>query len=246
MSKFNFVKNQSYSKNDIYDICQVTPEKQKGNWNTGYTFYEEEGFIFVNIDSAGRTGHNYPNHFNENNDLVSLGKLNSHINQPTIGKFKDKKYIKHIFFRTDSNDPNFIYLGCGNADLIVESKPVQLTWSLDYETLYPEQIELKEGISTTITVNRYERNPLARQQCLDFYGYNCSVCNLNFEKTYGNIGKNFIHVHHLKLISEIGKEYVIDPIEDLRPVCPNCHAMLHKKLKTPYTIEELKELMKFN
>ncbi len=61
-------------------------------------------------------------------------------------------------------------------------------------------------------------------------------------KFYGQIGEGFIHVHHLKPLSEIGQEYEVDPIEDLRPVCPNCHAMLHRK-KPPYTIEQLKDLI---
>ena len=68
------------------------------------------------------------------------------------------------------------------------------------------------------------------------------VCNFNFEKTYGDIGKGFIHVHHLNQISTIGEGYQINPIEDLRPVCPNCHAMLHQK-NPPYPIDELKEMI---
>lgn len=46
-----------------------------------------------------------------------------------------------------------------------------------------------------------------------------------FTDMYGDIGKDFIHVHHLL----IGEEYVVDHIKDLRPVCPNCHAMLDKR-----------------
>ncbi len=40
-------------------------------------------------------------------------------------------------------------------------------------------------------------------------------------------------------LSEIGQEYKVDPINDLRPVCPNCHTMLHKQ-NPPLAIEELK------
>jgi predicted HNH restriction endonuclease len=46
-------------------------------------------------------------------------------------------------------------------------------------------------------------------------------------------------VHHLRPLSGIAEEYEIDPVEDLRPVCPNCHAMLHRKTP-PYTIDELR------
>lgn len=98
-----------------------------------------------------------------------------------------------------------------------------------------------EGIQKIIATTVYERNPKAREECLNHWNYNCVVCGCNFENIYGELGKNYIHVHHINQISTIKKEYEINPIEDLRPVCPNCHAMLHKgKL----TIEELKKRIK--
>lgn len=105
-----------------------------------------------------------------------------------------------------------------------------------------KQQTYKEGKKVEVEQNRYERNPQARQDCINFYGKACMVCGFDFEKIYGEIGKGFIHVHHIKEISSIGKEYVVDPIKDLRPVCPNCHAMLHQK-KPAFTIEELKEIL---
>jgi 5-methylcytosine-specific restriction protein A len=102
-----------------------------------------------------------------------------------------------------------------------------------------------EGSSYQIIATKYERNQAARASCLIHYGYTCHVCDFNFEKKYGEIGKEYIHVHHLNQISSIGEEYIINPIEDLRPVCPNCHAMLHKR-KIPYSIEELKQYISNN
>jgi predicted HNH restriction endonuclease len=100
-----------------------------------------------------------------------------------------------------------------------------------------------EGGKTTRLVNAYERNPIARKKCIEHYGVTCVVCGFNFEKVYGNIGKDFIEVHHLSKVSDKKQEYEVNPVEDLRPVCPNCHAMLHKK-DPPYTIDELKILIK--
>ena len=118
-----------------------------------------------------------------------------------------------------------------------------------FSDLYPNEITnthgIYEGAVKSVLVNKYERNPIARQICLDKHGYNCSVCELNFEENYGEIGKNFIHVHHIIPISSIGNEYEIDPENDLVPVCPNCHAMLHKgKDGKVLAVEELKELLK--
>lgn len=111
------------------------------------------------------------------------------------------------------------------------------------ETEMDEQKVYTEGTPNQVLVTKYERNPFARKTCINHYGLSCSVCEFNFENEYGELGKDFIHVHHLRQVAEIGKEYKIDPIKDLRPVCPNCHAMIHKR-KKPYSIEELKEKMK--
>lgn len=105
-----------------------------------------------------------------------------------------------------------------------------------------ERQSFREGAGSQVTLTKYERNPYARKACIEHYGLSCSVCGFNFEQTYGALGKDFIHVHHLTQISSIGDEYQIDPVTDLRPVCPNCHAMLHKR-KEGVTIEELKAMM---
>ena len=98
-----------------------------------------------------------------------------------------------------------------------------------------------EGATKTISVNIYERNPQARKKCIEHYGCNCVVCDFNFGDEFSELGQGFIHVHHLKPLSEIGQEYKLDPIKDLRPVCPNCHAMLHRK-KDTLGIDELRKL----
>lgn len=111
------------------------------------------------------------------------------------------------------------------------------------ELIKDDDIELFEGIKKEIVVNAYERNPTARNKCIEHYGFSCQICDFNFQEVFGEIGKNFIHVHHIKPLSEIDAEYVVNPINDLIPICPNCHAMIHKK-KPAYTIDEIKNLMK--
>jgi len=113
-----------------------------------------------------------------------------------------------------------------------------------YGVDYPENSEsLYEGALITVKANRYERSQKARQECVAKKGYRCYVCGIDFEEKYGEIGKGFIHVHHLTPISSIGKEYKLDVDNDLVPVCPNCHYMLHRS-DPPYTIEELKMMLK--
>lgn len=111
----------------------------------------------------------------------------------------------------------------------------------------PEEVHqpniYQEGATKKVSVNVYERNAEARNKCLAEHGYACKVCMFNFADKYGELGKNFIHVHHLVPLSEIKAEYSLDPIKDLIPVCPNCHAMLHKT-QPPVSIEKLKELIR--
>ena len=102
-----------------------------------------------------------------------------------------------------------------------------------------------EGTPNQVSVTKYERNPFARKKCLEHYGSTCVVCDFNFEKTYGQIGENFIHVHHLTQVATVGQTYEIDPIKDLRPVCPNCHSIIHRQ-KIPMTIENVKQLIEEN
>ena len=85
-----------------------------------------------------------------------------------------------------------------------------------------------EGDVRRIEANRSERNPLNRKLCLTAKGYNCVICGFDFERVYGELGHHFIHVHHIKPVSQVGVGYIINPIKDLIPVCPNCHAMLHR------------------
>lgn len=115
------------------------------------------------------------------------------------------------------------------------------------EGVFPEEVSetLEEGHRRTVTVNKYERSSIARQKCIEEHGLNCAVCNMNFEEVYGEIGKGFIHVHHIVPLHEIGGSYKVDYKRDLVPVCPNCHAMLHRKSNSTFpSIEKLKEVYK--
>jgi 5-methylcytosine-specific restriction enzyme A len=110
------------------------------------------------------------------------------------------------------------------------------------ETMNIKQLRL-EGTKRTYLVTKYERDPKAREECLKNNGTLCQVCGFSFEVHYGAMGRGFIHVHHIVPVSEIGVQYEVDPINDLRSVCPNCHAMLHKRTP-PFTIQELKDIIK--
>ena len=104
--------------------------------------------------------------------------------------------------------------------------------------------ELHEGAEKEILSNTYERNPEARKKCLEYHGYYCHICGFDPVKIYGEEFKNKIEVHHIVPLSQIKSDYVVDPINDLIPVCPNCHTILHSKPGGVYTPEEVKNFLK--
>lgn len=122
---------------------------------------------------------------------------------------------------------------------LLDKEPVSVIYADEVD----EDEEYAEGKTKKVLVNSYERNSIARKKCIEHFGVICQVCSFDFEKKYGEIGIDFIHVHHKIDISTIGNEYSVDPINDLVPVCPNCHTMLHRK-KPAYKIDELKQMIK--
>lgn len=239
-----FERGKTYSRKDIYKILGIPVNTKGGNWDTGYAKHKDDWFIFCNLGVPGRTGHDYGNRF-DGEDLIWFGKTHTKVSHSTIQDLIKPKGKIYVFCRNDNNIP-FTYIGSARALNVDDTSPVRIVWKFDdsnepHPEILPEEETdgREEGALKRITVNAYERNPQARAECLRHYGHKCSVCRFDFYEEYGEIGKDFIHVHHLKRISEIRKKYVVDPIKDLRPVCPNCHAMIHAK-KLPYSIDELK------
>jgi hypothetical protein len=112
--------------------------------------------------------------------------------------------------------------------------------------VYPDDVDvtdvLTEGAVKPVVVNAYERNPEARRRCIEHYGAACFVCGLDFARMYGTVVHGYIHVHHLKVLWEIGSEYIVDPVSDLRSICPNCHAVVHSR-DPQYTMDEVRALI---
>lgn len=104
---------------------------------------------------------------------------------------------------------------------------------------------LPEGAVMQVTINKYERNRSARERCIAAHGCRCAVCGIDFGQVYGEVGKGFIHVHHIVPLASIGKSYRLNPEKDLVPVCPNCHAMLHRAVNGKLmSVDQLRSILK--
>ena len=126
-------------------------------------------------------------------------------------------------------------------------QPAYLETAIENGLRIPEEVpaddEFEEGAVTQVLVNRYERDPAARERCIQHYGTDCFVCRVSFADRYGPEINGLIHVHHLTAIASIGRRSSVDPIRDLRPVCPNCHAVLHRK-DPCYSLDDVLDLLK--
>lgn len=249
MRDYPFQRGQQYSRKDVFRILEI-PAPTGGNWFTGYNAYGDDWFIFCGIGTPGRTGHDYRNHF-DGDELVWFGKNNAKRGQPAIEALLNPKGQIYIFYREDNKAP-FTFAGVGRPKAIKNTVPVQVRWAFnpkasEHGDILPDEIaepdRVIEGAKKQITVNAFERDASARLKCIAKWGSVCTVCDFDFGEVYGSLGAGYIHVHHLKPLSEIGESYTLDPINDLRPVCPNCHAMLHRS-SPAMTPEELKKALR--
>ena len=222
-----FYKNKISLKNGIKVLTQIGMNE---NSAFGYVYnYSNliQGKLFTRTTNIYGTEYSLQKIYEENgisglqNALLSLSQHIDYYEEKSGSSVKKRKEVYNRYLK------------------LINQKPER--------TIYPDEVDSEiaysEGKTKKVLVNSYERNPIARKKCIKHFGINCQVCDFNFEKKFGNLGKEFIHVHHKIDIATIGNEYSVNPLTDLIPVCPNCHSMLHKK-KPAYSIEELKTIMK--
>jgi len=247
-----FERGVTYRRPDVKERAGLPRTAKGGNWDTGVVEHENEFIIFTNVGTQGRTGHNYGNRW-EGDCLRWYHKAGSHLGWPSVQKLLEPDCSVHVFWRT-SNEASFDYAGTARPVEVADTSPVEILWSFEVSPTVesnlpiqsPEQVprgQYREGAVRQVLVNAYERDRAARQACISHYGAACVACGLQFEQRYGVLGAGFIHVHHVIPLSELGPNYKLDPVRDLRPVCPNCHAMLHRE-RPPLSIERLRDIIK--
>lgn len=130
--------------------------------------------------------------------------------------------------------------------LKVQAKSIHLYKSVrsDIEAQELEEGNGIEGIKKSYYVNKYERDPKNRKKAIEIHGLNCYVCGFNFEEVYGEHGRDFIEIHHIKPLSSLKEAVAINPKTDLVPLCANCHRMIHRRKNEVLTVEQLKALTK--
>lgn len=250
-----FLPGNQYSRKQVWSILRSDePYPNGGPWATGYVVEGKNLIAFCNINAPGRTGHDFPNSFDENTGEIRwYGKPNSHSEQPTFRALFKGEIKLQMFARWDNKNPTFIYLGQPKIlsfqnDTVLDDGTRTIFVSMQVETQFPQSLENIEDVSGVegakkISVgSKYERNPRLRAECIRIHGCKCSICGFNFEQNYGELGQNFCHVHHIVPLSEVRANHTVSARNDMIPVCPNCHAMLHRTVPAILP-SELKAIM---
>lgn len=100
-----------------------------------------------------------------------------------------------------------------------------------------------EGHRHLLLSSRIERSSRNRLEAIKLHGYKCQACGFDFARTYGELGHNYIEVHHLNPLAEQDGEQIVNPETDLVCLCANCHRMVHRNRDQVLTLAELKEIL---
>jgi 5-methylcytosine-specific restriction protein A len=254
-----FELGKRYSRPQIAQLGQVAELANAREWG-GYVEFANEIHIYVTLHKTrNEPEHMYRDRIEE--DIVFWDSRAKHTQESLqVKKLLAADRPIRFFCRIDDREP---FVHCGKLEHVHHegTEPVEFQWRLlAYATLRsmeaferleewtPEgapppatssdhvarrELAFREGWAVQIAVNRYERDPDARDACLAHHGYACWVCQFEFRTIYGSLGDQFAFVHHRRPIAQRAAEgpYDVDPRHDLVPICGNCHAMVHRSIE---------------
>lgn len=242
---------------DIFSYDPNVPA-QKKEWKKEFKEFLIEYYrpSLVNADKVFKAIGNVNNHIKKHQGLDDL----LHIKDATIVTEIKSRMLSYRAFAfgtgIGNDDPKILVLDryieflngkLNNQQSQPQISQVETTASSSSKGESPSEDEIEkttEGLLKEVTFFRRKRNRTIRDACARRDNYTCRVCGMNFEHVYGERGKNFIEVHHLKPISSYEGEHDI-PLEDLCALCSNCHSMIHLG-KRILSIDELKGLYRIS
>ncbi len=170
---------------------------------------------------------------------------------PTGSDFTKRLYkesLEKVLETVPEEYENDFYRGyhwnCEVIERIRNASKHEINW--DEETVQEETAGTTEGKRTVYYTTKYERSSKNREAAIRIHGTKCMICGFDFGQKYGELGKGYIEVHHIKPLATLEQEVVINPETDLICVCANCHRMLHRFKNYIVTVEELKYIVDDN
>ena len=169
-----------------------------------------------------------------------LAKKNSQYLEP-IPKNQKNNYFRSGV-RKISESTYFKIVNIASKNLIQDPESYYEVGAFSLESV-PTEYTATDGKAVKRFVTTYERNPKLRKLVIAIHGTDCFACGFNFGEVYGEHGEGFIHIHHVDPVSKFTQPQEVDPLNDLVPLCANCHSMVHRNTSKTLTISELKSIM---
>jgi 5-methylcytosine-specific restriction protein A len=199
-------------------ICSTFQRRSKKGPGTEAIVSGTEAFIFATVGVGTTSGFDYQNAINDDGSMTWTGVDTSHTGQPQVARIAIRAIPTHVLVRHDPRSA-FVYLGVPQVVEVQSERPVRMRFR--FETHAGGQrvgaaTSFSEGAAREVSQTVRERDASARALCLKYWGSRCVVCGIDAP---------WNHVHHLYPLAEGERE--VNPVTDLRPVCPSCHAMIH-------------------
>lgn len=136
MAANTFRRGQLHTRADVAEMIGL-PQKLRhgGQWDTGYSRWNDEFFIFCNVGIPGTTGHDYPNRW-DGKTLLWSGKTGSRAGQPFMAEMLSGRQPVHLFWRGAVRQP-FTYAGVATPTEVIDTVPVQVRWAFEGDTHAP-------------------------------------------------------------------------------------------------------------
>lgn len=178
--------------------------------------------------------------------------------QGTQGYWKITAYGKQYL---EANQPLLIYLDEQKFDYNIQqealSKVAEPTRAklkqlvVFDEGILEKDIAISEGKNRIVKQTAYERSAKLRELAIRFYAVDgaiqCEVCGFDFRAVYGSHGEGFIEIHHIKPIFHYAdqdmEKTLASALQNVVPLCSNCHRMIHRKRSQMLSVAELKQII---
>ncbi len=237
LEKFGFIdwkQNNNFSKGDIV-YMYVTKPDQRIRYR----------FCITDVDLTFEESENNLEFWRNENDFYSAKEQNRYCRFVLNGEFDGAELdLKTLLTKGLTQAPQGPITVTEELSNYIESFFNTGESKISFIDEVESHMEFTEGSTSLVTISSRQRNRNARDKCIELMGTVCFVCGFDFEKKYGSMGKGFIHIHHKTPISQRTGNYKIAIESDLVPVCPNCHAMLHKEIDSKYlSVDELKKII---
>ena len=138
------------------------------------------------------------------------------------------------------------------GDVIAAVESIQSTQGKKRRVIvYSEDEMASEGAASARETIVKQRSQRLRAAAIQYYRQPdgrlyCAVCGFCFADHYEDIGRDYIEIHHENPVYQYSDEgfdtYIADAVVKMKPLCANCHRMIHRDRKHPLTVEELREL----